>query len=67
MISIPLSWPTATAFLMPSISAILLLTPKRSGVGEENFEWVVETAANYAIERAADQSYGTDNLPGEIL
>ncbi len=35
---------------------------ERSGVGDENFEWVVETAANYAIERAADQSFGTDNL-----
>ncbi len=31
-------------------------------VGEENFEWVVETAANYAIERAQTQKDGTDNL-----
>ena len=35
---------------------------ERSGVGDENFDWVVETAANYAIERAADQSFGADNL-----
>lgn len=35
---------------------------ERSGVGEENFEWVVETAANYAIERALAQKEGADNL-----
>jgi hypothetical protein len=31
-------------------------------VGEDNFEWVVETAANYAIERAMDHVEGQDNL-----
>ena len=31
-------------------------------VGEENFEWVIETAANYAIERAQAQEPGRDNL-----
>ena len=31
-------------------------------VGEENFAWVVETAANYAIERAMEQKDGADNL-----
>ncbi len=31
-------------------------------VGEENFEWVVETAANYAIERALEHKEGEDNL-----
>jgi hypothetical protein len=31
-------------------------------VGQENFEWVVETAANYAIERAQAQVPGQDNL-----
>jgi hypothetical protein len=35
---------------------------ERSGVGEENFEWVVETAATYAIERALEQKEGRDNL-----
>ena len=35
---------------------------ERSGVGEENFEWVVETAANYAIERALAQKDDIDNL-----
>lgn len=35
---------------------------ERKGVGEENFEWVVETAANYAIERAQAQKDGIDNL-----
>jgi len=34
----------------------------RNSVGEENFEWVVETAANYAIERAKAQEDGTHNL-----
>lgn len=31
-------------------------------VGEENFEWVVETTATYAIERAQAQEPGKDNL-----
>ncbi len=31
-------------------------------VGQENFDWVVETAANYAIERAEEQKEGMDNL-----
>jgi glutathione synthase/RimK-type ligase-like ATP-grasp enzyme len=35
---------------------------ERTGVGEENFEWVVETAANYAIERALENEEGEDNL-----
>ncbi len=35
---------------------------ERAGVGEENFEWVVETAANYAIERAQAQRDDIDNL-----
>jgi hypothetical protein len=35
---------------------------ERTSVGEENFEWVVETAANYAIERAQAQRDNADNL-----
>jgi glutathione synthase/RimK-type ligase-like ATP-grasp enzyme len=35
---------------------------ERTSVGEENFEWVVEHAANYAIERAMEQKEGRDNL-----
>jgi glutathione synthase/RimK-type ligase-like ATP-grasp enzyme len=31
-------------------------------VGAENFEWVVETAATYAIERAQARQAGQDNL-----
>ncbi|TDB67145.1 ATP-grasp domain-containing protein [Arundinibacter roseus] len=31
-------------------------------VGKENFEWVVETAANMAIERAQNQQMGKNNL-----
>jgi glutathione synthase/RimK-type ligase-like ATP-grasp enzyme len=31
-------------------------------VGEENFAWVVETAANYAIEKALENKEGGDNL-----
>lgn len=30
-------------------------------VGQENFDWVVETAANYAIERALDNKDNLDN------
>ena len=37
-------------------------------VGEENFEWVVETAATYAIEKAMEQKDGRDNLTwGEYI
>ncbi len=35
---------------------------ERAGVGEENFEWVVETAANYAIERPLENKEGKDNV-----
>lgn len=31
-------------------------------VGQENFDWVVETMANYAIERALENKGGVDNL-----
>lgn len=31
-------------------------------VGQENFDWVVETMATYAIERAIEQRDGIDNL-----
>ena len=34
----------------------------RHSVGDENFEWVVETAANYAIEKALSHVDGADNL-----
>lgn len=41
---------------------------ERSSVGEENFEWVVETAANYAIEQAVNQKEGQLNLTwGEFV
>ncbi len=33
-----------------------------SSVGEENFEWVVETSAKYAIEKAKAHKDGQDNL-----
>ncbi|HMI04471.1 MAG TPA: hypothetical protein VK541_18420 [Pedobacter sp.] len=33
-----------------------------SSVGQENFDWVVETSAKYAIERAREQVDGRDNL-----
>jgi len=35
---------------------------ERTGVGEDNFNWVVETAADYAIERALSHQENTDNL-----
>jgi hypothetical protein len=31
-------------------------------VGQDNFEWIVETMANYAIERALETDEGKDNL-----
>ena len=34
----------------------------RNSVGEENYEWVLENSANYAIERALAQQDGQDNL-----
>ena len=41
---------------------------ERTSVGEENFEWVVETAANYAIEKAKSWKGGKDNLTwGEFV
>jgi glutathione synthase/RimK-type ligase-like ATP-grasp enzyme len=33
-----------------------------TSVGQENFDWVVETAANYAIEKAMEHTEGADNL-----
>jgi glutathione synthase/RimK-type ligase-like ATP-grasp enzyme len=40
----------------------------KESVGEENFEWVVENAANYAIERALAQKENADNLTwGEFV
>lgn len=39
-----------------------------TSVGEENFEWVVETAANFAIKKAQDLKEGKDNLTwGEFV
>jgi hypothetical protein len=35
---------------------------ERSSVGEDNFNWVVETAADYAVERALANREGEDNL-----
>jgi hypothetical protein len=41
---------------------------ERTSVGEENFNWVVETAANYAIEKAKAWKEGKDNLTwGEFI
>jgi len=41
---------------------------ERTSVGEENFEWVVETAANFAIETALNQKDGALNLSwGEFV
>lgn len=35
---------------------------EKTSVGEENFEWVVETSALYAIEKALENKEGADNL-----
>ncbi len=40
----------------------------KASVGEENFAWVVETAANFAIEKAKSFELGKDNLTwGEYI
>ena len=39
-----------------------------TSVGQENFDWVVENAATFAIEKAKDQKDGKDNLTwGEYI
>jgi len=48
--------PYAIDFCNPAPDADL------KSVGEENFKWVVETAASYAVERAKEQKAGQDNL-----
>ena len=48
--------PIAIDFCNPAPDAEL------TSVGQENFEWVVETAANYAIERAKAHKDGQMNL-----
>ncbi|WP_443945427.1 ATP-grasp domain-containing protein [Pedobacter sp. AW1-32] len=54
--------PIAIDFCNPAPDADL------KSVGEENFEWVVETSANYAIERAKAQIADHDNLTwGEYI
>jgi glutathione synthase/RimK-type ligase-like ATP-grasp enzyme len=41
---------------------------ERTSVGDDNFNWVVETSADYAIERALAHNEGKDNLTwGEYL
>ena len=35
---------------------------EKTSVGEENFEWIVETAANMAIRRAKEHKAGQNNL-----
>lgn len=54
--------PYAIDFCNPAPDADL------NSVGEDNFEWVVETAASYAIERALAHKDNSDNLSwGEYL
>lgn len=54
--------PYAIDFCNPAPDADL------KSVGQENFDWVVETAANYAIEKAQSQVDGADNLTwGEFI
>lgn len=48
--------PIAIDFCNPAPDAEL------TSVGKDNFEWVVETAASYAIERAQAHVAGQDNL-----
>jgi hypothetical protein len=54
--------PYAIDFCNPAPDADL------ASVGQENFDWVVETAANFAIEKAQNLKEGKDNLTwGEYL
>ncbi len=48
--------PYAIDFCNPAPDADL------ASVGQENFDWVVEAAATYAIERAMEHQEGADNL-----
>ena len=48
--------PYAIDFCNPAPDADL------ASVGQENFDWVVETAANFAIEKAQSIKEGADNL-----
>lgn len=48
--------PYAIDFCNPAPDAAI------ESVGPENFEWVVETAATYAIEKALEQKDGQNNL-----
>jgi hypothetical protein len=48
--------PYAIDFCNPAPDAEL------TSVGEENFKWVVETAAGFAIEKAQSHKDGKDNL-----
>lgn len=48
--------PYAIDFCNPAPDAEL------TSVGQENFDWVVETAATYSIEKAQEQQDGKDNL-----
>jgi hypothetical protein len=64
--TVELAWrdgiPYAIDFCNPAPDADL------RSVGPENFEWVIETAANYAIEKAQKQVTGMDNLTwGEYI
>ena len=54
--------PYAIDFCNPAPDADL------KSVGQENFDWVVETAATYAIEKATAHEAGVDNLTwGEYI
>jgi hypothetical protein len=54
--------PYAIDFCNPAPDADL------KSVGQENFDWVVETAATFAIEKAQNQKEGADNLTwGEYI
>lgn len=54
--------PYAIDFCNPAPDADL------NSVGQDNFDWVVETAANFAIEKALAHEPGVDNLTwGEYL
>jgi hypothetical protein len=52
----------AVSELITLKSRVEWITVDRKSVGQENFDWVVETADTYAIERAKEQKADKDNL-----
>ena len=51
-----------TEFLMRLIFVIQLQMQTYNSVGQANFDWIVENAAKYAIEKAKEHKDGAQNI-----